>query len=94
MTKKEFIDKFAAMGYTKKDAKIIIADFEDLLHRCIMDCDSVTLRGVGSFHVRMAAEKRVPNSVNPDKKVSPAHPVVKFYPSEQLRIDLANGVKR
>lgn len=85
MTQDELIERFAVKGYTKKAARIIIKDFADILTESLLDGESVTLIGFGTFSVISAKPKKIHDVSTGTMRIVPAHAKPKFVSSLRLR---------
>ena len=91
MTKDEFVTKFAKNAeITKASAVDYITAFTDTVRDVLVDGDTVSFQGFGSFSVYDKAEKTGRNPRTGEPIVIPAHKAVKFSVGKSLK-EAVNG---
>lgn len=92
MTKKEFVDKFAAKaGVTKKEAEKCVALFLETVEESLMKGDVVSFVGWGKWEVVKREAREVRNPQTGAKMKVPAKKVVKFRVGKSLEEKVATG---
>lgn len=86
----DFIERFAAKGYTKKDSKMIIDDFfETFAEFLALGEDKIRFVNFGTFVVKTKAERPCYKYSSQQTEIVPAHKTLAFKPSQNLK-DLLN----
>ena len=91
LRRKDFIDRFAKKGYTKKDSAIIFDDFVNTLREILREGESVALLRFGSFEIRDYAARSGRSPVTHEPIEVPAFRAVHFTPSVVLKEDIRSG---
>ena len=89
--RKDFIDRLAAKGYTKHDAKIIMEDMILTIREALADGESVVFRGFGTFIVYDSFPRAYVDQHTKEHKVAPSVKKPKFVPGKSLRRDVLEG---
>ena len=84
LTKKDFINRLAEKGYTKKDAALITDDVLNEISEVLASGESVRFHGFGTFEVKEMAEKRI-RTPHGDEKIVESYPIPRFYPGSGLK---------
>ena len=84
LTKKDFINRLAEKGYTKKDAALITDDVLNEISEILASGDSVRFHGFGTFEVKEMAEKRI-RTPHGEVKVVDSYPMPRFYAGNGLK---------
>ncbi len=73
------------LDYSKNDVKAVIDEHLNLIHDKLMNCEEVSLSGVGSFKVRNRKARTGFNPITKEKIPIPARPAIKFKLSKDIR---------
>lgn len=85
MTKKEFIEKYAAKtGLTKKEATDQIEGFLEVVEDALSEGNNVQFVGWGTFEVKQTKERLGRNPKTGEEIMIPARKVVKFKAGKKL----------
>lgn len=87
----EFIREFSKRGYTLKDSKVIINDFEDTVYDIISKGNSLRLIGFLDFITDWKDERIVMNPRANKKVLSKPHYTLKIKPGYTLRTKIAEA---
>lgn len=87
MNKSELINAMAEKAdLTKKDAKIVLEAFMDVVTEQLKNDDKITLVGFGTFAVTKRAARKGRNPQKPNEIIDiPAKTVVKFTAGSELK---------
>lgn len=89
----DFIDRFAAKGYTKKDAKMIIDDFfQTFAELLLLGEDRIRFVNFGTFMVKNKPARPYYKYTSRQMETVPAHKTLTFKASQGLK-DLLNADK-
>lgn len=94
LNKDNFITRFAAKGYTKKDSAVIIDDFLRTLEEVLVEGESVQFYGFGKFEVRNYKERTSTNLHTGDTIEVPAYRAVHFTAGKLLKRSVKEGLLR
>lgn len=94
LNKSDFINRLAAIGYTKKAANDIITDFTKVLSQIMVEGESLQLQGFGTFAVKELAPRESVDYQSKEKFIIPAHKIPKFIPGQALRRAVKEGFIR
>jgi nucleoid DNA-binding protein len=75
---------------TKKDAEKVTETFVRVLEECLLEDRKVSFRGFGTFELKARKERNARNPKTGDTIVVPAHDVVRFKPSRDLKQAMAD----
>ena len=94
LQRKDFIERLAQKGYTKRDAGVIMDDFLHTLMEALATGESVKFHGFGTFEVR---ERKERGSVCPQTKeriTIPAYRAPHFSAGKLLKRIVKEGFIR
>ena len=91
MTSKQLFERFAMHGYTRKDAKMILQDFSDIVVECLLEGESVPIVGLGEFKVRDSKPKSMLDFQTGERRIVEAHKAAHFVTGKRLRMSLKLG---
>lgn len=91
LSKTEFIARFAAKGYTKAAAGVIVDDFVDLLTEIMAEDEGVRFIGFGTFDVRHSADKEMLDYRTKKTVLIPGHKAPRFTPGKVLKRVVREG---
>lgn len=95
MNKRDFIERLSKKEYTIKDATIIVDDFLDTLEEIMVEGESVTFHGFGTFSSIVRKERRNSTCVSTGKPiVIPAFRSPKFEAGKSLKRSVRDGIIR
>ena len=94
MNKKEFVDKLAEKGYTKKDAGCIIDDVFAVVTDALINGEEVKLYGFGVFSVVEYGPRTTLDLHTKQPIEIPAWKTPKFAPGDRLRRAIKEGFVR
>lgn len=94
LDRNDIIEKVAAKGYTKKDAKVILDDIFEVITEALADGEDVKLHGFGTFCVREIASRTTKDYRSGERITIPSHKVPKFVPGGALRRAVKEGIFR
>lgn len=94
LKRKELVERFAELGYTKKAANIILSDLTKILIAALVNGEEVMLHGFGVFCVKTMRARASVNIKTQERFVIPGHKVVKFIPGNQLKRCIKEGIIR
>lgn len=89
--KEQFIERFAAKGYTKRDAATILHDFVLTIEEAMAEGESVKFRGFGTFEVRDRKERIGVSPKDGERITIPAYRTAKFTPGRVLKRAVSEG---
>jgi DNA-binding protein HU-beta len=82
----DVIQRFANMGYTKKDAAIIIDDFVNIITEELINGNTVKIHGFGQFEIKEIPQRKAIVDVNGRKEIHvPTYKYPKFTAGKSLR---------
>ena len=84
LTKKDFIDRLAEKGYTKKDAALITDDVLNEISEILASGESIRFHGFGTFEVKEMAEKRI-RTPHGEVKIVDSYHIPRFYAGNGLK---------
>lgn len=88
------IDRFATLGYTKKDAGEIIDDFMRVITEALIDGEEVMIHGFGTFYVK-DIKPRETNDVRSMERITiPGFRSPKFVAGKLLKRAIKEGIYR
>jgi DNA-binding protein HU-beta len=87
----ELRNKLPEVFETKVSAERAFDAFCDIISEAVADSGDVRLSGVGSFHVAERAQRSGRNPQTGEPITIPAHKVVKFSTSKQLKEAINGG---
>ena len=87
----EFINRLAEKGYTKRDAKEIIQDFERVVLEALADGEEVQLRGFGTFCFKNVKEHQMRDVHTHEWITVPAYKKPKFLPGNSMKRAVVEG---
>lgn len=73
------------LEYSKNDVKNVVDAYLNFIHNKLMNCEEVSLSGVGSFKVRHRKARTGFNPISKKKIEIPARPAIKFKLSKDIR---------
>jgi nucleoid DNA-binding protein len=79
-----------ASGLKQSDVRLVIESMFAELTKTLASGKHVELRGLGTFDVRTRDERQARNPQTNEGIISPAHRVVVFHPSKQLKLAVWN----
>lgn len=85
MNRKDLVRKFAAKGYTQRDGAAIIDDVIDLITEALVEGETITLRGFGTFKLKTFKAREIMNISTGKKEHKEAFIKPTFIPSELLK---------
>lgn len=91
LTKKDFINRLAQNGYTKKDAALITEDVLNEISNVLASGESIRFQGFGTFEVKEIAEKRI-RTPHGELKMVDSYPMPRFYAGEGLKKAVRIGI--
>lgn len=94
LQRKDFITRFAAKGYTKADAAVIMDDFIRTIREILVEGESVRFRGFGTFECTERSERESVDPINHERIVIPPFRAVKFAPGKLLKREVKEGLIR
>lgn len=89
--RKDFVDRLAEKGYTKRDAKIIMEDMIMTIREALAAGEDVVFRGFGTFIIYESAPRSYIDQHTKEWKVAPSMKKPKFIPGKSLRRDVLEG---
>lgn len=92
--RKEFIDRLSEKGYTKKDAGIIIDDIITTIEEALIEGETVSFHGFGTFEITERAAKKVIDIHTKENKTVPPYKAVKFVVGKALKRAIKEGFIR
>lgn len=92
--KKEFIDRLAKKGYTKKASNDIIDDFIAAITEALMEGEEVRFHGFGTFSTVERGEQTIRDFQTGNLTTVPAHKAPKFSPAQRLKLAVREGFIR
>lgn len=92
--RKEFIDRLSKKGYTKKDAGIIVDDLVTTIEEALIEGDSVSFHGFGTFEITERAAKNVTDIHTKEIRTVPPYKAVKFVVGKALKRAIREGFIR
>lgn len=94
MKRDELIERFKALGYSKREAKMFLQDFVDIMIRALAEGEDIPLHGFGLFTAKDVDAKEMRNPVSGEHMSIPAHKYPKFTPGSTLRRAVREGLVR
>lgn len=94
LQREDFVTRLAQKGYTKGQARIIIDDFIRTLEEILVEGESMTFRGFGTFEVRDRAEKESINPQTKERIIVPSYRTPKFTAGKLLKREIKEGIIR
>lgn len=94
MNKRDFIERLAKKEYTIKDATIIVDDFLDTLEEIMVEGESVTFHGFGTFSSIERKERKSTCVNSGDIIFIPAFRSPKFEAGKSLKRSVRDGLIR
>jgi len=94
MNKRDFIERLAKKEYTIKDATIIVEDFLDTLEEIMVEGESVTFHGFGTFGTIERKERKSTCVNSGDTILIPAFRSPKFEAGKSLKRSVRDGLIR
>jgi len=73
------------LDYSKNDVKAVVDAYLEFIHGKLINCEEVSLSGVGSFKVRNRKARTGFNPITKKKIEIPARPAIKFKLSKDIR---------
>lgn len=92
LQRNDFINRFAAKGYTKKDSEVILDDFLSTLEEALVSGENVMFRGFGTFEVRDRAARESLSPTTGERVPVPAYRTVHFSIGKLLKREMKTGV--
>lgn len=92
--RKEFIDRLSEKGYTKKDAGIIIDDIITTIEEALIEGETVSFHGFGTFEIAERAAKNVIDIHTKESKTVSPYKAVKFVVGKALKRAIKEGFIR
>lgn len=94
LKRKELVEEFAKLGYTKKDANYFIADFTKILINALVNGEEISMHGFGTFYVKDIRSRSSVNVRTQERIVIPGYKAPKFNPGMQLKKAIKEGIVR
>jgi len=94
LNRAEFITRLAAKGYTKKDAEQVMNDMIRTIMEAMVDGESISFHGFGTFSVNDVAEREMVDMQSKERIVIPGHKSPKFAAGKLLKRAIKEGVLR
>lgn len=94
MNKRDFIERMAEKDYTIKDATIIVNDFLDTLEEIMVEGESVTFHGFGTFGSIKRKERKSTCVGTGEDITIPAFRSPKFEAGQSLKRSVREGIIR
>jgi nucleoid DNA-binding protein len=85
INKSDFILQLMEIGYTKKDASMLVDDFLDTIIMNLMEGNSVSFYGFGSFDINLRKARSCPHMITREPIVIDEHFVPKFSPGNSMK---------
>ena len=92
--RKEFIDRLAEKGYTKRSAEMILDDFIRVIEEALVEGEDVMFHGFGTFYSKEVLEKESLNVYTGERYIIPRHRIPRFTPGKRLRKWVRDGIIR
>lgn len=93
-TKKDLVDRMAAVGYTKKAANVIVDDVFGIISDMLTEGEQLQIIGFGKFEIRQMGERETIDVVTGKRIVIPSYRLPRFVPGGALRQRVKEGVIR
>ena len=94
MTKADLVEQVAEAigpGITKKDCALVVDGLLNAIKNAMADHTHIEIRGFGTFKVRKRRSRMARNPRTGEPVEVPARAVPIFKPSEELRLQVAEG---
>ncbi len=90
----EFIKRLAAKGYTKREARIILDDFERVVMEAMAEGEEVQLYGFGKFGIKEVKEHQMREVHTHEWITVPGYKRPKFTPGLVFQRAVREGIVR